>query len=194
MKIFINFAFLSSLLGQFELSYYGFGLDIGSSGSGLFINAQIPYNSKKISFNGELRFYDIKDPNESMVYDPYYGTTRTIGGISLVMIPMFAGINYYPFVDKIQNNFSPFFACRGGGVFTLNGAEEGSFRNRWKNTDTQFTLGGFLGTGVEFNMYGQTIISPMVGYEFLPLKDKADGEDDYSGMLIHISFNRKFSF
>ena len=51
-----------------------------------------------------------------------------------------------------------------------------------------------MGTGVEFNMYGQTIISPMVGYEFLPLKDKADGDDDYSGMLIHIAFNRKFSF
>jgi len=194
MKIFIISVLLSSLWGQFDLAYYGFGLDIGSSGSGFFINAQIPHNSKKISLNGELRFYDIKDPNESMVYDPYYGTTRTIGGISLVMIPIFIGINYHPFVHKIQNNFSPFFAYRGGGIFTFNGAEEGSFRNRWKNTDTQFTLGGFLGTGVEFNMYGQTIISPMVGYEFLPLKDKADGEDDYSGMLIHISFNRKFSF
>ena len=49
MKTFIVFAFLSSLWGQFEKAYYGFGLDIGSSGSGLFINAQIPLNSKKIS-------------------------------------------------------------------------------------------------------------------------------------------------
>ena len=49
-----------------------------------------------------------------MVYDPYYGTTRTIGGISLIMLPIFVGGNYYPFVDKIQNNFSPFIALRGG--------------------------------------------------------------------------------
>ena len=194
MKLFFSCLLTSLLWGQFESAYYGFGLDIGSSGSGFFLNGQIPHSSKKLSVNAELRFYDIKDPNESMVYDPYYGTTRTIGGISLIMLPIFVGGNYYPFVDKIQNNFSPFFVCRGGGIFTLNGAEEGSFGNRWKNVDTQFNLGGFLGTGVEFNMYGQTIISPMVGYEFLPLKDKADGYDDYSGMLIHIAFNRKFSF
>ena len=179
--------------GQFEPAYYGFGLDIGSSGSGFFLNGQIPHSSKKLSVNAELRFYDIKDPNESMVYDPYYGTTRTIGGISLIMLPIFVGGNYYPFVDKIQNNFSPFIALRGGGLFTLNGAEEGPFKDRWNNVDVQFTLGGFSGIGVEFKMYGRTTISPMVGYEMLPLKYKADGKIDYSGMLIHIAFNRRFA-
>ena len=42
-------------------------------------------------------------------------------------------------------------------------------------------------------MYGQTTVSPMVGYETLPLKYKADGQNDYSGMLIHIAFNRRFA-
>ena len=42
-------------------------------------------------------------------------------------------------------------------------------------------------------MYGQTTVSPMVGYENLPLKYKADGQSDYSGMLIHIAFNRRFA-
>ena len=157
------------------------------------MNGQIPHSSKKLSVNAELRFYDIKDPNESMVYDPYYGTTRTIGGISLIMLPIFVGGNYYPFVDKIQNNFSPFIALRGGGLFTFNGAEEGSFKDRWNDVDVQFTLGGFSGIGVEFKMYGRTTISPMVGYEMLPLKYKADGKIDYSGMLIHIAFNRRFA-
>ena len=192
MKLFFSCLFISLLWGQFEPAYYGFGLDIGSSGSGFFEwtdSAQF----KKLSVNAELRFYDIKDPNESMVYDPYYGTTRTIGGISLIMLPIFVGGNYYPFVDKIQNNFSPFIALRGGGLFTLNGAEEGSFKDRWNNVDVQFTLGGFSGIGVEFKMYGRTTISPMVGYEMLPLKYKADGKIDYSGMLIHIAFNRRFA-
>ena len=192
MKLLFSFVFISLLWGRFESSTYGFGLDIGSSGSGFFFNAQIPHSSKKFSLNAEFRFYDIKDPNESMVYDPYYGTTRTIGGVSLVMLPIFFGSNYYPFVDKIQNNFSPFMAMRGGSLFTLNGSEEGSFKDRWQNIDTQLTLGGFFGLGVDFKMYGQTTVSPMVGYEILPLKYKADGENDYSGLLIHIAFNRRF--
>ena len=192
MKLFFSCLFISLLWGQFEPAYYGFGLDIGSSGSGFFEWTD-PAQFKKLSVNAELRFYDIKDPNESMVYDPYYGTTRTIGGISLIMLPIFVGGNYYPFVDKIQNNFSPFIALRGGGLFTLNGAEEGPFKDRWNNVDVQFTLGGFSGIGVEFKMYGRTTISPMVGYEMLPLKYKADGKIDYSGMLIHIAFNRRFA-
>ena len=193
MRLFFSCALVSILWGQFEQPYYGFGLDIGSSGSGFFINGQMSHNSKKYSLNTELRFYDIKDPNESMVYDPYYGTTRTIGGISLLMIPIFFGSNYYPFINKIENNFSPFISLRGGGLFTLNGAEVGSFRQRWKNVETQFTLGGFFGGGVDFKMYGQTTVSSMVGYEILPLKDEADGQKDYSGMLIHIAFNRRVS-
>ena len=193
MKLILKFAFISILCGQFEQPYYGFGLDIGSSGSGFFINGQMLHNSKKYSLNAEFRFYDIKDPNESMVYDPYYNTTRTIGGISLIMLPIFIGSNYYPFVNKIDNNFSPFLAMRGGGLFTVNGAEVGSFRERWKNVETQFTMGGFLGFGIDFKLYGQTTVSPMVGYEILPLENEADGQKDYSGMLIHIAFNRRVS-
>ena len=71
MKLFFSCLLTSLLWGQFESAYYGFGLDIGSSGSGFFLNGQIPHSSKKLSVNAELRFYDIKDPNESMVYDPY---------------------------------------------------------------------------------------------------------------------------
>ena len=194
IRLILNFAFISILWCQFEQPYYGFGLDIGSSGSGFFINGQIPHNSKKFSLNAELRFYDIKDPNESMVYDPYYGTTRTIGGVSLIMLPLFIGGNYYPFINKIDNNFSPFLALRGGGLFTVNGSEVGSFRQRWQNVETQLTMGGFFGSGVDFKLYGQTTVSPMVGYEILPLKNEADGEKNYSGMLIHIAFNRRVSF
>ena len=193
MRLILKFAFISILCGQFEQPYYGFGLDIGSSGSGLFINGQMSHNSKKYSLNAELRFYDIKDPNESIVYDPYYGTTRAIGGVSLIMVPIFIGSNYYPFINKIDNNFSPFLAMRGGGLFTVNGAEVGSFWQRWKNVETQFTMGGFFGFGIDFKLYGQTTVSPMVGYEILPLENEADGQKDYSGMLIHIAFNRRVS-
>jgi len=191
MKLFFSCVFISLLWGQFETAYYGFGLDIGSSGSGFFLNGKIPHSSKKISINAELRFYDIKDPNETPVYDPYYGNSRTIGGVSLVMVPVFIGGNYYPFIGKIENNFAPFIAFRIGSLFTFDGSEEGSFMERWENFDYQVSLGGFLGGGIDFNLYGQTTVSAMVGREILPLKHFADGENDYSGMLIHIAFNRR---
>jgi hypothetical protein len=31
----------------------------------------------------------------------------------------------------------------------------------------------------------------MVGFEYLPLNKKTDGKKDYSGFLIHLSFNRR---
>ena len=96
-------------------------------------------------------------------------------------------------INSLPWDLSPFVAIRGGGLFTLDGAEEGSFKERWKNIDSQFTLGSFTGIGVDFKMYGQTTVSPMVGYEILPLQYKADGKNDYSGMQIHIAFNRRFA-
>ena len=191
LKIITFLIFLSNLWGNFDQHYFGFGLDIGSSGSGIFINGVTKHSAKYFSLNAELRFYDIKDPNETPVYNPYYGNTRTVGGISLLMLPCFIGLNYYPFVNKIENNFSPFITAKVGSILTIDGAEEGSFSNRWKNYKTQISPGGFFGCGIDFNLYGQTTVSTMVGREILPLRYNADGESDYSGMLIHIAFNRR---
>ena len=101
------FFFLTFMVinGQFNQNYYGFGLDIGSSGSGVFITGQSIYDTEKFSLNGEIRFYDIKANNETIVYNPYYGQFESVGGTSLIMIPVFVGFNYYPFVGKIENNF-----------------------------------------------------------------------------------------
>ena len=186
-------AYFLILCSAFASSNIGAGLVFGQRGTGVHFSNDWKVN-QKFYLGLELRFLDIKNENEQTAVDYFTGYPYTVGNRALAMFPIYAKFRWLPFEGKIENNFSPFFVCRGGGIFTLNGAEEGSFGNRWKNVDTQFNLGGFLGTGVEFNMYGQTIISPMVGYEFLPLKDKADGYDDYSGMLIHIAFNRKFSF
>jgi hypothetical protein len=179
------------LKGQFNDRYRGFGLDVGSSGSGLFITLSSLHNSEKVSLNGELRFYDIKAVDEALVYDYYSGQTRSAGGISLVMLPIFFGANFYPFVGKIENNFSPFIASRGGLVFTIDGKESGSFKNRWTKAKTQFSPGGFIGVGVDFKMVGQTSVSSMFGLEILKLNEAADSVKDYSGFLIHISFNRR---
>ena len=179
------------VLGNFDHVSNGFGLDIGSSGSGMFIMRNYGHSSERYSLNGELRFYDIKAVDETIVYDYYTGQYKTLGGKSLFMLPAFIGANYYPFVGKIENNFSPFITVKGGVVTTVDGREFGSFSERWKNPEIQFSPGGFLGVGIDFKMVGQSTVMVMVGFELLPLKKIADGKNNYSGFLIHLSFNRR---
>ena len=94
------------------------------------------------------------------------------------------------FVGKIENNFSPFITARVGGVLSFDGKETGSFKERWEEPDIHLNQGGFLGLGIDFKMVGQTSVSVMLGFELLPLKTEIDQMQDYSGTLIHISFNR----
>ncbi len=190
MKL-ISFLFHVFLFGQFDQITNGFGLDIGSSGSGMFVTRHYFHSSEKIALNSELRFYDIKAEEETIVYDYYTGQYKTVGGKSLFMIPVFFGTNYYPFVGKIENNFAPFIALKGGVVTTVDGREFGTFSERWKNPDVQYSPGGFVGVGIDFKIVGQSSVMAMVGVELLPLSQEADGEKDYSGFLIHLSFNRR---
>ena len=190
MKL-ISFLFHVFLFGQFDQITNGFGLDIGSSGSGMFVTRHYFHSSEKIALNSELRFYDIKAEEETIVYDYYTGQYKTVGGKSLFMIPVFFGTNYYPFVGKIENNFAPFIALKGGVVTTVDGREFGTFSERWKNPDVQYSPGGFVGVGIDFKIVGQSSVMAMVGVELLPLNQEADGEKNYSGFLIHLSFNRR---
>ena len=191
MNKLLIFVFPVFLLGQFDQVTNGFGLDIGTSGSGMFIMRNYVHASEYLALNGELRFYDIKAEDETIVYDYYTGQYKSVGGQSLVMLPVFIGGNYYPFVGKIENNFSPFIAIKGGVVTTVNGDEFGHFRRRWKEPTIQYTPGGFLGVGIDFKIVGQSSVMVMVGFEYLPLKKETDGKKDYSGFLIHLSFNRR---
>ena len=191
MKIFFSFLFPVLLRGQFDRAFNGFGLDIGSSGSGIFITRQLTHSSEIYSLNGELRFYDIKADDETIVYDYYTGQYQAVGGKSLFMLPLLIGANYYPFTGKIENNFSPFITARAGAVLTVDGKEFGTFSERWKNPDTQISPGGFIGIGIDLKMVGQSSVSTMVGLELLPLNEQADGQNNYSGFLIHLSFNRR---
>jgi len=178
------------IFGEFSSVTNGVGIDIGSSGSGIFITRHLTHESEKYGLNGEIRFYDIKAKEETIVYDYYSNQYKTVGGKSLFMMPTFVGGLYYPFAGKIANNFSPFLSLKGGAVLTLDGEEIGTFTERWSNPDFQITPGGFIGLGIDFKWVNQSSVKLSVGMELLPLKYKADNETDYSGLLIHISFNR----
>ena len=123
MKLFLSFILSTFLYAEFGQIHNGFGIDIGSSGSGIFITRQATHESEKYSLNGELRFYDIKASDETIIYNYYSGQYQSVGGKSLMMLPFLFGANYYPFVGQIENNFSPFITARVGGVLSLDGKE-----------------------------------------------------------------------
>ena len=85
MKLFFCFIFSSLLFGGFDQIYNGFGLDIGSNGSGIFITRQVTHESEYYSLNGEMRFYDIKASDETIVYNYYSGQYQSVGGKGLIM-------------------------------------------------------------------------------------------------------------
>ena len=179
------------LLSQVEFSHQGFGLDIGSNGSGFFYNRM--YSNPNNSFNliGEFRLYDIKGPDETIVFNNYSGQQYTVGGQNLILLPSFFGINFHPFINKIENNFSPFISIRSGPIFAIDGKEgTKSFNEKWSGANTHWSIGGFFGGGVEFRWLNNTSISVQFGFDYLPLSKFADGNKDYSGFLLHAAFNK----
>jgi len=178
------------IFGQYDHVHDGFGVDIGTNGSGVFVIRQYTHNSEKYSLSGELRFYDIKASNETIIYDWYTNQYKSVSGVSLILLPAFFGPNYYPFTGKIANNFSPFITVKGGPIFTLDGLETGKFIDRWTNAQTHWSLGGFFAVGAEIRLVNMASVIVNIGYEYLPLSKIADGKVDYSGLLIHIAFNR----
>ena len=97
MRILLSLTFCSILFADFNQIYNGFGLDIGTSGSGIFVTRQAIHDSENYSLNAEVRFYDIKASDETIVYNYYSGQYQTVGGKSLFMLPFFFGTNYYLF-------------------------------------------------------------------------------------------------
>jgi len=189
----ILFLSTSMMVASFPNKRYGGGIDIGSKGSGFFFNYIMGNLKENLDIIYELRYLDIKGETELIVIDYYTGQPNTIGKQNLILLPMFMGINYHPFAGKIANNFSPFLTMRLGASLAIDGAEDVSgFNNIWSDASTFWSPAGFIGGGIEFRWLNRSSVSLHVGYDILKLTKKADNQDDYSGMLIHIAFNRFF--
>ena len=179
------------IFGNISNTRYGPGLDIGSKGSGVFFNYLVGNNQKNLDLLCELRYFDIKGETESIVYDYWTNQYVTISGQNLILIPILVGVNYHPFAGQIANNFSPFITIRGGTNLAIDGKEgDGSYKQKWSKAKTYWSMAGFIGAGIEFRWYNQSSIALHIGSDILKLSQKADEKDDYSGLLIHISFNK----
>ena len=194
MKKFTYYLILISSLSAQSLSllnYTGFGLDVGERGSGISFNRTWS-NGEELCFISEVRIFDAKHPDEIIIQDYYTGRGYKYNDINLMLLPLFFGAKYYPFVGKIANNFAPFLSAKAGPILALDGAESGTFMEKWKtNLDYYFTLGGFFGVGADLLTSNSTILSIRVGYDILPMKGKIDGSDQYNGALVRFGYNWK---
>ena len=179
------------VFGNIANNRYGAGIDIGSKGSGFFFNYLIGNIEKNLDVVFEARYFDIKGETEMYVYDYWTNQYTTISGQNLILMPFMVGVNYHPFAGEIANNFSPFITIRGGTTFAIDGKEgSGSYKQKWSKAETHWSPAGFVGTGIEFRWYNQTSVVLHIGSDILKLSQQADNRDDYSGLLIHIAFNR----
>ena len=192
MKYLVFFILSSNLVfGNFSNNRYGAGLDIGSKGSGFFFNYLIGNMDKNLDIVFEARYFDIKGETEMYVYDYWTNQYTTISGQNLILMPFMVGVNYHPFAGQIANNFSPFITIRGGTTLAIDGEEDVTgYKQKWGNAKTHWSPAGFIGGGIEFRWYSQSSIAIHIGSDILKLSQKADEKDDYSGLLIHIAFNR----
>jgi hypothetical protein len=192
MKYLVFFILSSNLVfGNFSNNRYGAGLDIGSKGSGFFFNYLIGNMDKNLDVVFEARYFDIKGETEMYVYDYWTNQYTTISGQNLILMPFMVGVNYHPFAGQIANNFSPFITIRGGTTLAIDGKEgSGSYKQKWIKAKTHWSPAGFVGVGIEFRWYSQTSVVLHIGSDILKLSEQADDRDDYSGLLIHIAFNR----
>ena len=179
------------VFGNIANNRYGAGIDIGSKGSGFFFNYLIGNIEKNLDVVFEARYFDIKGETEMYVYDYWTNQYTTISGQNLILMPFMVGVNYHPFAGEIANNFSPFITIRGGTTFAIDGkVGSGSYKQKWSKAETHWSPAGFVGAGIEFRWYNKTSVVLHIGSDILKLSQQADNRDDYSGLLIHIAFNR----
>lgn len=184
------FIFIAGLYGgRWQNS---FGLVVGNNGTGISYQGLTKARSN-VAFGTHIKLYDIKAENEFVVYNYYTGIYETTSEKYLILIPMFGFMNYYPFDGKIENNIAPFLTLRTGPLFTLDADElNDKFFDRWRKSNAYWTVGGYIGVGIDMMMQGGSGITVLVGRDFYPMKQTVDGKTEYGGLALEFSFSKTF--
>ena len=184
----ISFIILLPTLLLASEGFKGFGLQVGTQGTGVFFH-QTWRSSDKLQWLFHGKIFDIKGDEQMMVYDYYTGQYHSVGDKYVFIVPLFGGGKYFPFADQIANNFAPFVTIQLGPVLTIDGAESNEFSTRWGKSKGLWSVGCYTGVGVDFLMVNGMMVSVGVGMDILPMNGIVDDEDNYNGAIIHVGFN-----
>ena len=189
MKKLITILFLLNLFSPIHSQFKrGLGFGTGTWGSGFHFSGEWQLDDDKY-YGFEIRFIDIKNEEELPVYNPYTGNSFNVGDKALIMFPIYAKIRYLPFEGKIANNFSPFIELKIGPNFAIDGdGDARRFADRWKGAPSHTSYGGQIVMGAAFLQMSGAVISPSIGYEFLPFGQSIDGRRSYDGTTINVTF------
>ena len=189
MKKLITILFLLNLFSRINSQFKrGLGFGTGTWGSGFHFSGEWQLDDDKY-YGFEIRFIDIKNEEELPVYNPYTGNSFNVGDKALIMFPIYAKIRYLPFEGKIANNFSPFIELKLGPNFAIDGdGDARRFADRWKGAPSHTSYGCQIVMGAAFLQMSGAVISPSIGYEFLPFGQSIDGRRSYDGTTINVTF------
>ena len=141
-----------------------------------------------LSIGADLRFYDIRN-DEYPVYDPFYNQYNVSGEKNILMFPMYIRFNYYPFKDKIANNFQPFLLLSFGPFVAIDGDEDASsFSDKWSGAPTQVNLGGSIGFGVNLKTDRSSGFSFGIAYDHLQVDEPIHDQEDFGGVFLYLQY------
>jgi len=103
-----------------------------------------------LSIGVDLRLYDVRN-DEYPIYDPFYNQFQVAGEKDILLFPLLFRTNYYLFDGKIANNFRPYLLFSIGPLIGVDADENiSSFKKKWSSTNSQTSLAGSFGFGVNF--------------------------------------------
>jgi hypothetical protein len=184
------------------------GLTIFQTNDGSGFGGYLEYTLKNADrLVAQLNFVSVSGDNYPMYGYDIYGNLVSYENAykrRLMFLPMYVGYKKILFADQIANNFRPYLEGLGGAILALDPPNIPGFSERIKKMTTAWAPGYQIGGGVDF-IYGPgVLVSLFAGYDYirfghkidLPLADYSNdnysGQTDFSGLILKLSFGKKF--
>ena len=142
-----------------------------------------------LSIGVDLRLYDVRN-DEYPIYDPFYNQFQVAGEKDILLFPLLFRTNYYLFDGKIANNFRPYLLFSIGPLIGVDADENiSSFKKKWSSTNSQTSLAGSFGFGVNFTSPTMSnTISLGLGYDYFQFAEPFHGKKDFGGGFIYLKY------
>jgi hypothetical protein len=194
---------------------HAWGLDLLTSNNGFGIGMFYRYEmTDEFSLITSFIISDVKDDTEFEQYDFYTGQNYVPNKKNrLLFIPLFASVQYRLLKDDIVDNFRPFLTAGLGPTlvfvapYTTNQLyidsygmiqkEKMDFFTSIKYGRLRYTVGGFIGAGVNFGMEKGSITGLSVKYFFAPFPSGIEVMEggyikNIGGLFLTLSFGSMF--
>jgi len=195
--------------------YGGLALIQSNNGGGIGGFYEFALNSAN-HLTANLNFVFVKGDNDYPLYDPYtsyyYNTSyyyERENKTRLNFLSLHIGYKRLLFTNQIANNFRPFLYFNAGPVAAIDPPNVSDWSTRMKNIKYFYAGSINAGGGIDFITAPRSLISLFIGYDYIHFGEKIDipselpppgedlskyytGKQDFSGLVIKISFGRKF--